>query len=550
MKPPIQVVLALTVLCVGALRAAAQCGVPPTDFCETGYQLSGQPGTQEVLMDVSTATGTESLCGIAVGHSVWFKVVPSVAGTLTFTTCHPNTTYDTVIRAYTGSDCEVLTPMLDCVDDTHEYGCSNGCSAYGSSVRFSVTPGQLYRFVVGSYNNNSAGCNLCLGVRVTLCPDTGTAAPSADISSPAALACVCGAVPIYGSVSDTSTGIREFRLEWRAVATAASWVTITSGHQNVFGLLGTWYTGALPQGYYYLRLTAENHCGATVTALQTVFLDAGFDSLELRAPAANGVLGGMVRLDGTVWDHCGAWYTARVRPIGGAFQPVDPANPQYNATKLNDPLADWNTRAGVADGNYELELRGTDPCGQSDQALRTVIVDNTPPSAYITAPGSCTRVDGVVPIIGTATDAHLGGWTLQYTGGDAHGWVTIHTSTAPVVNGLLANWDTSGLRACAYTIRLVAWDTAVVDSNGAIQNRAEYETSLCVRAQCTPLGDLNCDGYVNNFDIDPFVLALTDEAAYELSYPECYYTNADANGDGRVNNFDIDGFVQLLVGAV
>ena len=32
---------------------------------------------------------------------------------------------------------------------------------------------------------------------------------------------------------------------------------------------------------------------------------------------------------------------------------------------------------------------------------------------------------GVVPIIGTATDAHMGGWTVQYSGGDSHGWVTI-----------------------------------------------------------------------------------------------------------------------------
>ena len=36
------------------------------------------------------------------------------------------------------------------------------------------------------------------------------------------------------------------------------------------------------------------------------------------------------------------------------------------------------------------------------------------------------------------------------------------------------------------------------------------------------LGDLNCDGLVNNGDIDPFVLALTDlAAAYGELYPDC-----------------------------
>jgi hypothetical protein len=60
-------------------------------------------------------------------------------------------------------------------------------------------------------------------------------------------------------------------------------------------------------------------------------------------------------------------------------------------------------------------------------------------------------------------------------------------------------------------------------------------------------GDLNCDGVVNNFDINPFVLALTNPAAYEAMYPDCNLTTADCNGDGVVNNFDINPFVALLV---
>jgi hypothetical protein len=61
-------------------------------------------------------------------------------------------------------------------------------------------------------------------------------------------------------------------------------------------------------------------------------------------------------------------------------------------------------------------------------------------------------------------------------------------------------------------------------------------------------GDLNCDGLVNAFDIDPFVLALTNPAGYALAYPDCNILSADANGDGLVNAFDIDPFVQILVG--
>lgn len=58
--------------------------------------------------------------------------------------------------------------------------------------------------------------------------------------------------------------------------------------------------------------------------------------------------------------------------------------------------------------------------------------------------------------------------------------------------------------------------------------------------------DANCDGVVNNFDIDPFVLAITDPAAYELAYPDCDINACDVNGDGVINNFDIDPFVGCL----
>lgn len=61
-------------------------------------------------------------------------------------------------------------------------------------------------------------------------------------------------------------------------------------------------------------------------------------------------------------------------------------------------------------------------------------------------------------------------------------------------------------------------------------------------------GDMNCDGLLNNFDINPFVLALTDQAAFETEFPDCDYLNADVDGNSLVNNFDIDPFVLLLAG--
>jgi hypothetical protein len=62
------------------------------------------------------------------------------------------------------------------------------------------------------------------------------------------------------------------------------------------------------------------------------------------------------------------------------------------------------------------------------------------------------------------------------------------------------------------------------------------------------LGDLNCDGAVDFFDIDPFVAALLAQPTYEATFPNCSHSLADMNGDGAVNFFDIDPFVMTLTG--
>ncbi|MBU0638823.1 MAG: hypothetical protein KKB50_08160 [Planctomycetes bacterium] len=65
------------------------------------------------------------------------------------------------------------------------------------------------------------------------------------------------------------------------------------------------------------------------------------------------------------------------------------------------------------------------------------------------------------------------------------------------------------------------------------------------------LGDLNCDGEVNGFDIDHFTQVLGDWDGYVQDhdgdpYPSCDPWLADCNGDGSVNGFDIDSFTVLL----
>ena len=99
----------------------------------------------------------------------------------------------------------------------------------------------------------------------------------------------------------------------------------------------------------------------------------------------------------------------------------------------------------------------------------------------------------------------------------------------------------------AYTLYLAAATIGMLDTDNvdALDVEPYSQPQIDDTVALMP-GDLNCDGLINNGDIDPFVLALTNPYGYEAAYPDCDVNLADINGDGFINNGDIDGFVALL----
>jgi hypothetical protein len=92
--------------------------------------------------------------------------------------------------------------------------------------------------------------------------------------------------------------------------------------------------------------------------------------------------------------------------------------------------------------------------------------------------------------------------------------------------------------------------------NPAINNRGEVvwslgpthiELDVRLLRRFNP-GDLNCDGVIDAFDIEPFVVALMDPVRYRQLYPTCDPALADINEDGAVDAFDIEPLVALLGG--
>jgi len=332
--------------------------------------------------------------------------------------------------------------------------------------------------------------------------------PVVDITAPATFACVCNVITVSGSVSDPDGEYIDDVLEYRR-SDLNVWTVAANGVGPRVGVLYNWNAAALSEGWYFFRVTGFNACGLSSNDSTMVRIARSFDTIDVRSPTDGMILGGTVCVDGTAEDNqCFDHYTVMYKPaVGGAYAPVDPAFPTYPVPVRTDPLASWNTAVGptaVPDGNYLIRVQGFDVCNNTKEVIRSVKIDNTAPVATIAAPPGCKFYTGVVQITGTANDANFGNWALYYTGGNQHGLALIAQGNAPVINGVFANWDTAALPWCAYTLRLVVTDKAVLNC-GPWVHQTDYYTSLNVGKAC----DINGDGQANNFDIDPFVFCLT-----------------------------------------
>jgi hypothetical protein len=337
------------------------------------------------------------------------------------------------------------------------------------------------------------------------CDDTTP--PVIEIDAPTTLSCACDLVDITGSVDDPDGTYAGDRLEYRARNDAA-WTVADTAVGARSGVLYTWDTSLLTQDFYYVRVVGENECALTASDSTFVYKPTTFGNLNLRTPVDGNVYAGIVCVDGTAWTQsCFDYYTVDYRTTGvGIYAPVDPTSSPYTSSVLYDPLASWDTVDGpsaVPDGDYDVRLQGVTDCGNVATEIHIITVDNTLPDAEIIIPVPCEYVTGLVDVYGTADDANLNGWSLQYTGDGLSGWVEISSGNAPLVNGLLGRWDTTALPHCAYTLRVVVTDSANVNCTGNT-HRSEYTVS--VNVGCAT--DVDSDG-----DID-----LTDLAALLAEY--------------------------------
>lgn len=127
-----------------------------------------------------------------------------------------------------------------------------------------------------------------------------------------------------------------------------------------------------------------------------------------------------------------------------------------------------------------------------------------------------------------------------------------------VVSGSLTAPATEG----DYTFSLANALANTLDSVASLPNFSPVSAATTVATSsitvtvgpsttCALLGDMNCSGGVDAFDIDPFISALLTPAQYAIDYPDCDFKLADINGGGAgaPDAFDIDPFIACVLNA-
>lgn len=270
------------------------------------------------------------------------------------------------------------------------------------------------------------------------------------------------------------------------------------------------------------------------------------------------------------------WYV-RVQHsfMGLAFDPKDAPNDTYAslvATGTEIQLADsfeddlgWTVVADADAGNWERAEPEEVASGE-----------------WTTQPGEDHTIDGTLCFV-TGASAGAGPTDFDVDGGPTHlispvlnlagsdalisYWRWFHMSAelddellVSVSNNDGATWthvesvtETQGWTEVTFRVGEVVTPSALVrvrftvdDSPNNTLLEALIDDFAVERLICILVGDLNCNAWLGFDDINPFVLAISNPAAYEAAYPDCDRMLADVNGDGVADFKDINAFVQLL----
>jgi len=233
--------------------------------------------------------------------------------------------------------------------------------------------------------------------------------PQAQITSPENGSSTTQTIEIKGTISDIN--LSAYRLEYK-INPGEQWLELvdTAINQSVEDqLLYTWNNSS-DSGEVSLKLTEQDQSG-NITCDSVTFLldnpDANLPTANIIEPATNAYLNGIVYIKGNATDELFDYYELQLKNNS-----IDTILIRDNSKKENSNLVALNTEI-FSDNEYSLLLTVYNSKNKIKQDSISIIIDNSPPTAQITAPTADT-ISCFTRIQGTAADLNLKSMVLKY----------------------------------------------------------------------------------------------------------------------------------------
>lgn len=349
--------------------------------------------------------------------------------------------------------------------------CSSTTSPLSCSYNTTTIPDGSYEIQLVATDN--AGNQETTATVTTVVDNT---APTIAVTSPTG---VTGAVAeLESNAFDATSDIATVQYQYK-LSSGSTWTNACAATSSPYAC--NFNMAALAETFYDFRAIATDNAGnaATSASVTNVRLDKTAPTgVTITAPAATNR--GTITINaGTPTDSGSgiALVTIQISPAGtGAWATAcTDATPPYSCS--------FDTTT-VADGLYDFRAMATDVGGNSTTSAASTNrrIDNTPPAATLTNPGSPLRA--TVALASTATDTGGSGVAsvaFQYKLSSSSTWSTISTDTTSAYTASFAT-GTLGLNG-TYDLRALATDnagnqTASVISNVVIDNTAPTATDI------------------------------------------------------------------------
>ena len=279
-----------------------------------------------------------------------------------------------------------------------------------------------------------------------------------------------GTVTLSATASDAGSGVASVRLQ-RSPAGAATWTDVCTDASSPYSC--AFNTTAVADGRYDVRAIATDNAANVGTS--AVVADRLVDNLgptvNLADPGDD--VRGTITLAATASDGAGSG-VASVR-IQRSLADAD--NWTDVCTDASSPYACALSTTSLSDDSYDLRAIALDVAGNTTtSALRTIQVDNTPPTVSLANPGA--TLSGTVTLTTTPDDADSGvaSVTIQRAPANGSTWTDVCViSTDPWTCAFATTAVADGL----YDLRAIAVDSAGnTTTSSTVQDRFVNNTTI------------------------------------------------------------------------